>query len=72
MQLSTVFCIHCGRVYVFSDAVGREDCVCGAELHPVFKTLVLGQELQLADGWKVRASLMSGETMEAKDHEDVD
>jgi len=52
--LKAVFCIHCGRVYVIDDKHGRETCDCGKELHPVAKTVTLGQMLECGDGHSVR------------------
>ena len=53
--LSAVFCTYCGRVYIIDDKHGRETCDCGKELHPVAKTVTLGQRLECGDGHIVRA-----------------
>lgn len=54
-SLSAAHCVHCGRVYIFGDKDGREDCDCGAELYPVTKDVTPGQELRCGDSTQVRA-----------------
>ena len=56
-SLSAAHCVHCGRIYIQSDKKGSEDCACGAELYPVTKDIVLGEELRLADGYEARAEI---------------
>jgi hypothetical protein len=47
-------CLYCGRIYIFDDTCGSEDCICGEELYPVVRKLCTG-ELKLGDGYLARA-----------------
>lgn len=53
-------CVHCGRIYIFEDNNGADECSCGAELYPVRRKLSLG-ELKLGDGFLARVILNESE-----------
>lgn len=57
--LGVVYCIHCGRVYVVDrDCTTRGDtCDCGAELYPVERKVMMGEELRGGDNMKIRACI---------------
>lgn len=55
--ISVVPCLHCGRIWVKDGETETDECPhCGEKLHPNAKTVEVGKELRLPDGYEARVS----------------